>query len=85
MAMRVRGEEAPSKPKSLEEEEEEEGEVTPPPLSMPCETLPSFGDILSRQAGAVVSTRQPKLTRTEIGLSTSLPSQPHLMPVSPNS
>jgi hypothetical protein len=30
------------------EEEEEEGEVAPPPLSLPHETLPSFGDILNR-------------------------------------
>jgi hypothetical protein len=36
-----------SKPKSSKEEEEER-EVTPPPLSLPHETLPSFSDILSR-------------------------------------
>jgi hypothetical protein len=70
---------------SSEEKEQEEGEVTPPSLSPLHETLPSFGDIISQQAGVAVGVHQPKRTRTETRSSTSLPSQPRLMLVSPNS
>jgi hypothetical protein len=56
------GDDTSSEPESSEEEKEEEGEVTPPPLSPPCVTLPSFGDILSRQAGVPLSVRQPNQT-----------------------
>jgi hypothetical protein len=85
MVVRVRGEDTLSKPESSDEEEEEEGEVTPPPPSPLRETLPSFGDILSRQAGVAVGMRQLKQTRIEIGSSADLPPQPHLALVSPNS
>jgi hypothetical protein len=56
------GDDTSSEPESSEEEKEEEGEVTPPPLSPPRVTLPSFGDILSRQAGVPLSVRQPNQT-----------------------
>jgi hypothetical protein len=63
MAMRAQGgEDTLSKPESSGEEEEEEGEVTPPPLSPPRETLPLFGDILSRQARIKVGIHQLKWT-----------------------
>jgi hypothetical protein len=65
---RERREDTPSELESLDEEEEEEGGgVTAPPTSPLCETLPSFGVILSQQVGVVVSLHEPKWTRTEIG------------------
>jgi hypothetical protein len=48
MEMRLQGEDTPSEPESSNEVEEEEGGVTPPPLSLSCETLPSFDDIINR-------------------------------------
>jgi hypothetical protein len=56
----------PSNPKSSGEEEEE-GEVTPPPLSLPRETLPPFSDIISQQVGVTVGVCQPKQTRQRPG------------------
>jgi hypothetical protein len=80
MVVRVRGEDTPSEPKSLEEEEEEEkeedgvGGVTPPPHSPLHETLLSLGDIFHRQVGVTVDACQPKPNRTETVPSTgSLP------------
>jgi hypothetical protein len=57
------GEDTPSEPESLvgdDKEEDEygvEGKVTPPPHAPPHESLPSLGDIFSRQAGITVSAR----------------------------
>jgi hypothetical protein len=64
---RERREDTPSELESLDEEEEEEGGVIAPPTSPLCETLPSFGVILSRQVGVIVSVHEPKWTRIEIG------------------
>jgi hypothetical protein len=62
-----------------EDKDREEGEVTPPPHSPPHEALPLLGDILSRQAGIVVGARRLNRLQTEVGPSTGLPSQPHLV------
>jgi hypothetical protein len=75
MAVRVWGEDIPSEPESFDGEEEE-GEVTPPPPSPPHETLPLFGDIISRHAGVEISVHQPKRTQTETGSLATLPPQP---------
>jgi hypothetical protein len=53
MVAREWGKDTPTKPKSSDEEEEE-GEANPPPLSLPCKTLPSFSDITGRQVGVTV-------------------------------
>jgi hypothetical protein len=76
----------PTEPESSDEEEED-GVATPPPISLPCETLPPFSDITVQQVGVTVGVHQPKRTQTRIGpgLSASLPQQPCLMSVSPNS
>jgi hypothetical protein len=79
---RVQG--APSNLESSDEEEEEKGEVTPPPLSLPRETLPPLGDIVSRQVGITVGIWQLKQTWTEIGPLAHLPQKHHLTLVSPN-
>jgi hypothetical protein len=55
MAVRTRG----------EDEDGEEVEVTPPLHSPSHDVLPLLGDIFSRQAGIVVSTRWPKWPRTQ--------------------
>jgi hypothetical protein len=73
MAMGARREETSSDLQSNDEEEGEEGEVTPPPLSPPCETLPSFGDILNWLAGVAVSVCRPKWTQTKTGPSVGMP------------
>jgi hypothetical protein len=75
----------PFEPKSLDEEEEEEGEVTPPPLSPLCKSLPSFGDIIKRQGGITADIRQPKQTRIETEPTADLPQQPCLTLLYPNS
>jgi hypothetical protein len=85
MVARERGEDTSTEPESSGEEEEEDGEVTPPPQSPSCETLPSFGDIISRQAGITVGVHQPKQTQTGTEPSVGLPQQLCLTLVSPNS
>jgi hypothetical protein len=74
----------PESSKADEEDEEIKGEVTPPPNSLPCETLPSLDDIFHRQAGITVGACRPKRTRIETGPSTSSPPQPYLALVTPN-
>jgi hypothetical protein len=66
-------EDTPSYPESSDEEEEEEGEVIPPPLSPSRKTLPSFGDIISRQVGITVGVRQSKWNQTKTRPSAGLP------------
>jgi hypothetical protein len=73
MAARARGESTPFEPKSSCEKEEGEGEVIPPPLSPPCETLPLFGDIISRQQRVTVSMRQSKRTQQRSGHRSTCP------------
>jgi hypothetical protein len=79
------GGDTPSEPESSYEEVQEEDKVTTPPPSTPRETLPSFGDVISGQAGVTIGIRQPKQTWIETRPSASLPLQPLLTLVSPNS
>jgi hypothetical protein len=78
----------PSEPESSggddeeEDEDREEGEVTPPPHSPSRKTLPSLGDILSRQQGIVVGACRSKHLRAETGALPGSPVQPHVMLVS---
>jgi hypothetical protein len=88
MAVRARGKDIPSEPKSSgedEEEKEEEGKVTPPPLSPPRRNLPSNGDIFHRHAGVILNACRLKWTWIETRPSTSSPPQPRLALVSPAS
>jgi hypothetical protein len=82
MVERAREEDTPSKPESTYEDGKLEGEVTPPTLSLPCETLPPLNDILSQQAGVAVGVHRSKWTWRETGLSAGLPPLTHLMLVS---
>jgi hypothetical protein len=61
---RERGEDTPTKLGSLDEDEEGGGEVTPPPLSPPCVTLPPFNDITGRQVGITIVVCHSKQTQT---------------------
>jgi hypothetical protein len=88
MTMRTRGEDTPSESESSEEDEEveeEEGEVTLPLHSLPCETLPSLGDIFHRQAGITVDACRLKWTWIENRSSTGSLPQPCLALVTPDS
>jgi hypothetical protein len=51
------GGDTPSEPESSDEEVQEEDKVTTPPPSTPRETLPSFGDVISGQAGVTIGIR----------------------------
>jgi hypothetical protein len=70
-ALRARGEETPSEPKSSGNEEEDddedevEGEVSPSSHSSPPEDLPSLGDLFNQQAEISVGAHQMKHPRID--------------------